>query len=154
MSAGVGSRYRARSAVEHQLAERVRESPSGVGCAAIGTRVARRHALGFGLTDHERPGLIFDGLGVSSPIVIDSLSTQGWMRYPDSGGLSERSRAYREAVRLQAAEWFALDITVAEIASRLRFRPTRCVCAAPCLAVGRTSGVGVETAWRVGGSAG
>jgi transposase len=42
------------------------------------------------------------------------------MRYPDSGGLSERGRTQRESVRLQAAEWFAQDIPVAEIAARLR----------------------------------
>lgn len=42
------------------------------------------------------------------------------MRYPDSGGLSEQGRANREAVRLQAAEWFAQDMPVAEIARRVR----------------------------------
>lgn len=42
------------------------------------------------------------------------------MRYADGGGLTERGRAKREAVRLQAAEWFALDMPVAEIAGRLR----------------------------------
>lgn len=42
------------------------------------------------------------------------------MRYADGGGLAERGRAKREAVRLQAAEWFAQDMPVAEIASRLR----------------------------------
>jgi putative transposase len=42
------------------------------------------------------------------------------MRYADGGGLSERGRATREAVRLQAAEWFAQDVPVAEIARRLR----------------------------------
>lgn len=42
------------------------------------------------------------------------------MRYPDSGGLSERGRAQREAVRLRAAQWFAQDVPVAEIARRLR----------------------------------
>lgn len=42
------------------------------------------------------------------------------MRYPDSGGLSERGRAQRESVRLQAAQWFAQDMPVAEIARRLR----------------------------------
>ena len=57
---------------------------------------------------------------MSSPIMIDSWATQGWMRYPDSGGLSERGRAQRETVRLQAAEWFAQDMPVAEIARRLR----------------------------------
>lgn len=42
------------------------------------------------------------------------------MRYADGGGLSERGRAKREAVRLQAARWFAQDVPVAEIAHRLR----------------------------------
>lgn len=42
------------------------------------------------------------------------------MRYADGGGLSDQGRAKREAVRLQAAEWFAQDMPVAQIASRLR----------------------------------
>lgn len=42
------------------------------------------------------------------------------MRYADGGGLSERGRATREAVRLQAAEWFAQDMPVSQIARRLR----------------------------------
>jgi putative transposase len=42
------------------------------------------------------------------------------MRYADGGGLSERGRAKREEVRLQAAEWFDQDVPVAEIARRLR----------------------------------
>ncbi|WP_447005159.1 winged helix-turn-helix domain-containing protein [Saccharothrix isguenensis] len=42
------------------------------------------------------------------------------MRYADGGGLSERGRAKREVVRLQAAEWFGQDVPVAEIARRLR----------------------------------
>lgn len=42
------------------------------------------------------------------------------MRYADGGGLSERGRATREAVRLQAAQWLARDVPVAEIARRLR----------------------------------
>ena len=42
------------------------------------------------------------------------------MRYPDGGGLNEQGRIKREAVRFQAAEWFAQDIPVAEIAERLR----------------------------------
>ena len=45
---------------------------------------------------------------------------QGWVRYADGGGLSERGRAKRETVRLQAAEWFVQDVPVAEIARRLR----------------------------------
>src|SRR5687767_4835933 len=40
---------------------------------------------------------------------------RGW------SGLSERGRATREAVRLQAAaEWFAQDVPAADIARRLR----------------------------------
>ncbi|MEU4806881.1 helix-turn-helix domain-containing protein [Actinosynnema sp. NPDC023587] len=42
------------------------------------------------------------------------------MRYADGGGLSERGRAKREQVRLQAAELFGQDVPVAEIARRLR----------------------------------
>jgi transposase len=44
----------------------------------------------------------------------------GLMRYADGGGLSAEGRAKREAVRLRAAEWFAVKVPVAEIASRLR----------------------------------
>ena len=42
------------------------------------------------------------------------------MRYADGGGLSERGRAQREAVRLQAAQWFAQNVPAGEIAQRLR----------------------------------
>ncbi|MEV0699682.1 winged helix-turn-helix domain-containing protein [Saccharopolyspora sp. NPDC050389] len=42
------------------------------------------------------------------------------MRYPDGGGLTTEGRARREAVRLQAAELFAQDVPVPEIAKRLR----------------------------------
>lgn len=42
------------------------------------------------------------------------------VRYPDGGGLTAEGRARREAVRLQAAELFAKDVAVAEIAARLR----------------------------------
>ena len=42
------------------------------------------------------------------------------MRYADGGGLSEQGRAKREAVRLRAAEWFAQDVAVAQLARRLR----------------------------------
>ena len=42
------------------------------------------------------------------------------MRYPDGGGLSAQGRAKREAVRMRAAEWFAQQVPVTEIASRLR----------------------------------
>ena len=47
------------------------------------------------------------------------------MRYADGGGLSEQGRAKREAVRLQAAEWFAQDVPVAEIPADCGCRPTR-----------------------------
>jgi len=42
------------------------------------------------------------------------------MRYPDGGGLTAAGRARRQAVRLQAAEWFDQDMAVSEIAKRLR----------------------------------
>ena len=42
------------------------------------------------------------------------------MRYPDGGGLTAEGRARREAIRLQAAELFAQDVPVSEIARRLR----------------------------------
>jgi transposase len=42
------------------------------------------------------------------------------MRYPDSGGLSARGRAQREAVRLQAAQMFEQKMRAEEIAARLR----------------------------------
>ena len=42
------------------------------------------------------------------------------VRYPDGGGLTAEGRARREAVRLQAAELFAQDVAVPEIAKRLR----------------------------------
>jgi transposase-like protein len=44
----------------------------------------------------------------------------GWMRYPDGGGLTAAGRVRREAVRLQAAEMFAQEVSVPEIAERLR----------------------------------
>jgi transposase len=44
----------------------------------------------------------------------------GWMRYPDGGGLTAAGRVRREAVRLQAAEMFAQEVSVPEIAKRLR----------------------------------
>lgn len=44
----------------------------------------------------------------------------GLMRYPDGGGLSASGRAKREAVRMRAAEWFAQQVPVAQIAARLR----------------------------------
>jgi transposase len=43
-----------------------------------------------------------------------------WMRYPDGGGLTAAGRVRREAVRLQAAEMFAQEVSVPEIAKRLR----------------------------------
>ena len=44
----------------------------------------------------------------------------GGMRYPDGGGLSAAGRARREKLRLQAAEWFAVEVTPPEVARRLR----------------------------------
>jgi transposase len=61
------------------------------------------------------------------------------MRYPDGGGLSEQGRAKREAVRLQAAGWFAAGVSVPEIARRLR--------------VSRTAVYGWRHRWRRGGAA-
>lgn len=46
------------------------------------------------------------------------------MRYPDGGGLTPRGRATREAVRRQAAEWFAEGVSVPEVARRLRVSQT------------------------------
>jgi putative transposase len=59
------------------------------------------------------------------------------MRYPDAGGLSARGRAKREAVRRQAAGWFAEGVPVAEIACRLR--------------VSQTAVYGWRKLWRAGG---
>ncbi|QOC89643.1 helix-turn-helix domain-containing protein [Micromonospora craniellae] len=59
------------------------------------------------------------------------------MRYPDGGGLSARGRAKREAVRRQAAGWFAEDVSVPEIARRLR--------------VSQTAVYGWRKRWRAGG---
>lgn len=42
------------------------------------------------------------------------------VRYPDGGGLTAEGRARRETVRLQAAELFAQQVPVAQIAKRLR----------------------------------
>ena len=42
------------------------------------------------------------------------------VRYPDGGGLTAEGRARREAIRLQAAEMFAQDMPVDEIARRFR----------------------------------
>lgn len=59
------------------------------------------------------------------------------MRYPDSGGLSAAGRARREAVRLQAADWFADGVPVREVARRLR--------------VSATAVYGWRRRWRAGG---
>ncbi|MCX4471325.1 winged helix-turn-helix domain-containing protein [Micromonospora sp. NBC_01655] len=59
------------------------------------------------------------------------------MRYPDGGGLSARGRAKREAVRHQAAGWFAQDVSVPEVARRLR--------------VSQTAVYGWRKRWRAGG---
>jgi hypothetical protein len=42
------------------------------------------------------------------------------MRYPDSGGLSQRARAERERVRLEAADMFVHQVAASEVAARLR----------------------------------
>ncbi len=42
------------------------------------------------------------------------------MRYADGGGLSEQDRTKWEAVRLQAAEWFAENVPVAKVARGLQ----------------------------------
>ncbi|WP_405110590.1 helix-turn-helix domain-containing protein [Micromonospora sp. NBC_01405] len=59
------------------------------------------------------------------------------MRYSDGGGLSARGRAKREAVRHQAAGWFAQDVSVPEVARRLR--------------VSQTAVYGWRKRWRAGG---
>jgi transposase len=59
------------------------------------------------------------------------------MRYPDGGGLSAQERAKREAIRLQAAGWFAAGMPVAEVARRLR--------------VSQTAVFGWRQRWRRGG---
>lgn len=60
------------------------------------------------------------------------------MRYPDGGGLSEQGRAKRQTVRLQAAEWFAQDMPVREIAGRLRVTTNAVyVWRRQCVSVGR-----------------
>ncbi len=46
------------------------------------------------------------------------------MRYPDGGGLSAAGRTRREAIRLQAADWFAQGVPVREVARRLRVSQT------------------------------
>lgn len=62
------------------------------------------------------------------------------MRYADGGGLSAEGRAKREAVRMQAAEWFAQQVPVAQIASRLR--------------VSINAVYGWRRRWKAGGRAG
>ena len=59
------------------------------------------------------------------------------MRYPDGGGLTEQGRAKREAVRRQAAGWFADGLPVAEVARRLR--------------VSQTAVYGWRQRWKAGG---
>jgi putative transposase len=44
----------------------------------------------------------------------------GIMKYSDGGGLSARAHDKREAVRMQAAAWFAEGVTPPEVARRLR----------------------------------
>ena len=59
------------------------------------------------------------------------------MRYSDGGGLTEQGRAKREAVRRQAAGWFAEEVPVPEVARRLR--------------VSQTAVYGWRQRWRAGG---
>jgi putative transposase len=59
------------------------------------------------------------------------------MRYPDGGGLTAQGRAKREAVRRQAAGWFADGVAVAEVARRLR--------------VSQTAVYGWRQRWKAGG---
>jgi transposase len=59
------------------------------------------------------------------------------MRYSDGGGLTEQGRARREAVRRQAAGWFAEEVPVPEVARRLR--------------VSQTAVYGWRQRWRAGG---
>jgi hypothetical protein len=47
----------------------------------------------------------------------------GGMRYPEGGGLDANERAWRERVRLAAAEWIEEGASDREVASR--FRVTR-----------------------------
>jgi transposase len=63
----------------------------------------------------------------------------GVMRYPDGGGLSAAGRVRREAVRLQAAEWFAEGMEPPEVARRLR--------------VSSNSAYAWRRRWRAGGEA-
>jgi transposase len=66
---------------------------------------------GVCLLDHTRRACV---------IASDGRSTPGCMRYPDGGGLSAVGRARRERVRLQAAELFAQDVSLVQVAHRLR----------------------------------
>ncbi|MDW5326761.1 winged helix-turn-helix domain-containing protein [Plantactinospora sp. KLBMP9567] len=59
------------------------------------------------------------------------------MRYPDGGGLTAQGRAKREAVRRQAAGWFADGVPVPEVARRLR--------------VSQTAVYGWRQRWKAGG---
>lgn len=63
-----------------------------------------------------------------------------WVRYPDGGGLTAQGRARRETIRLQAAEMFAQDVPVGEIARRFR--------------VSHNAVYGWRRQWREGGTAG
>jgi hypothetical protein len=44
----------------------------------------------------------------------------GYMRYPQGGGLTAERRAFREHIRMQAAELFALGHDTAAVAKQLR----------------------------------
>jgi len=62
------------------------------------------------------------------------------MRYPDGGGLSARARGKRQAVRMQAAAWFAEGVEPREVARRLR--------------VSNNSAYVWQRRWRCGGEQG
>jgi transposase len=53
-------------------------------------------------------------------LTVTSAHRSRQRRYPDGGGLTAEGRAGREAVRLQAADLFARDVPVAQIARQLQ----------------------------------
>src|SRR6266498_4071021 len=87
-------------------------------------------------TDLETSARSMSGRRVAVTL-IDGVRRPEGMRYPDGGGLSAQGRARREAVRLQAAGWFAAGVPVPEVARRLR--------------VSQTAVYGWRQRWRRGG---
>ncbi|MFC9062482.1 helix-turn-helix domain-containing protein, partial [Streptomyces sp. NPDC057074] len=61
------------------------------------------------------------------------------MRYPDSGGMTAKERARREAVRLEAAELFAAGSTAPQVAELLRVTPKSAYQWRPAWAAGGTA---------------